>query len=78
MVTEEEEAEVNGGDVHGNVCIYGYVTFVCVCAFIIVIHIDVIVLFREMKEEEKIGVEGGGAFYVVGEEEEQCKFMITQ
>lgn len=46
------------------------------CAFIIVIHIDVIVLFREM-EEEKIGVEGGGASYVVGEEE-QCKFIITQ
>ena len=45
MVTEEEEVEVNGGDVHGNVCVYGYVTFVCVCAFIIVIHIDVIVLF---------------------------------
>ena len=45
MVTEEEEVEVNGGDVHGNVCVYGYVTFVCVCvcAFIIVIHIDAIV-----------------------------------
>ena len=35
MVTEEEEAEVNGRDVHGNVCVYGYVTFECVCVHLL-------------------------------------------